>query len=45
MSQFFEKFIQAQFAKNSINDFFGLCLLTEKLAKLAILSCIIAMSQ
>ena len=42
MSQFFEKFIQAQFAKDSINDFFGLCLLTEKLA---ILSCIIAMSQ
>ena len=36
----FYKFIQAQFAKDSINDSFGLCILVEKLAKLIILSCI-----
>ena len=29
----FDKFIQAQFAKNSNNDSFGLCILKEKLAQ------------
>ena len=42
MLRFFVKFIQVQFAKDSINDFFGLCRLAEKLAKLVILSCNIA---
>ena len=39
MMQLFDKFIQAQFAKDSINDSFSFCILTEKLAKLVFLSC------
>ena len=40
MLQFFDKFIQAQLAKDSINDFFGLCILVEKFSEPVTLSCI-----
>ena len=45
MLQYFEKFIQAHFAKDSINDSFGPCILAKEPAKLDVLSCIITVDQ